>query len=70
MALLTETERTAKWDAFLDCYSRYLSDPSPSNGAWLHLAGIALEKADPKFVLGVFENDTLNWFFMQNEHEE
>lgn len=38
-ALLTETERKAKWDTFLDSLSAYDREPSLTNRAVLRLAG-------------------------------
>jgi hypothetical protein len=54
------TERTRCWDAFLDAYSAYLTEPGVARAAALHLAGVALEAQDPQFRLVDFEQ-RLGW---------
>jgi hypothetical protein len=56
-----EIERRARWDAFLDAYLLYLSDPTPLNAANLHLAGIALAQCDKEFSVVDFESEHLGW---------
>ena len=56
-----EFERRVRWDAFLDAYSLYLSEPTPLNAANLHLAGVALAQCADDFSLGDFEAMHLGW---------
>lgn len=58
--LAAEIERKAKWDQFLDAYSKWLKDQSLTNAASLRLAGMELETSDPRFSFREFEAQ-LGW---------